>query len=162
MNFPKIIHQIWYQGINKIPKELQNNSHKIINFHKDWNYMIWDDAKIKEHFKNNKKIIDTYNKLVMTPKLRKEEVVVNDEDDKPLKDENGKVVKKIVLAVVLDNNEKPVHEIIGHVELCVLLEMMLRYLNDNEIKKNTKSKNKSIKYFLLPEMAIYYKLYKVL
>ena len=105
---------------------------------------------------------DMFNKLVMTPKLRKEEVVVNDEDDKPLKDENGKVVKKIVLAIVLDKDEKPVNEIIGHVELCVLLEMMLRYLNDNEIKKNTKSKNKSIKYFLLPEMAIYYKLYKVL
>ena len=76
--------------------------------------------------------------------------------------ENGKVVKKIVLAIVLDKDEKPVNEIIGHVELCVLLEMMLRYLNDNEIKKNTKSKNKTIKYFLLPEMAIYYKLYKVL
>ena len=105
---------------------------------------------------------DTFNTLVMTPKLRKEEVVVNDEDDKPLKDENGKFVKKIVLAIVLDKDEKPVNEIIGHVELCVLLEMMLRYLNDNEIKKNTKSKNKSIKYFLLPEMAIYYKLYKVL
>ena len=40
--------------------------------------------------------------------------------------------------------------------------MMLRYLNDNEIKKNKKSKSKTIKYFLLPEMAIYYKLYKVL
>ncbi len=26
--------------------------------------MIWDDTKIKEHFKNNKKILNTYNKLI--------------------------------------------------------------------------------------------------
>lgn len=123
-----------------------------------------DESGKDKALKKLSSILDenTFNTLVMTPKLRKEEVVVNDEDDKPLKDENGKVVKKIVLAIVLDKDEKPVNEIIGHVELCVLLEMMLRYLNDNEIKKNTKSKNKTIKYFLLPEMAIYYKLYKVL
>ena len=97
---------------------------------------------------------DTLRKTFLVTTIQKErDYYVN---------KNGKVVKKMVLAIVLDKDEKPVNEIIGHVELCVLLEMMLRYLNDNEIKKNTKSKSKTIKYFLLPEMAIYYKLYKVL
>ena len=44
---------------------------------------------------------------------------------------------------------------IGHSEMCVLLELMLRYLNSSNLKKDNK------KYFLTPELAIYYKLYKV-
>lgn len=60
---PKIIHQIWYQGVDAIPRDLVTNSKKIIEFHKTWDYVIWDDNKIKNHFKNNKKILNTYNKL---------------------------------------------------------------------------------------------------
>ena len=54
-------------------------------------------------------------------------------------------------AIVVDKDDIPVDEMIGHTEMCVLLEIILRYLNDTEIKK----------YFLTPELAIYYKLYKV-
>lgn len=60
---PKIIHQIWYQGINEIPKDLQNNSKKIINIHQKWKYIIWDDNLVKSYFKNNRKVLNTYNKL---------------------------------------------------------------------------------------------------
>lgn len=60
---PKIIHQIWYQGVDKIPQNLQNNSNKIINLHKNWKYMIWDNNSIKKYFKNNHRILTTYNKL---------------------------------------------------------------------------------------------------
>ena len=44
-------------------------------------------------------------------------------------------------------------EAINHLELCVIQEFILRYFN--EIKQNNK------KWFLTPEMAIFFKLYKV-
>ena len=56
-------------------------------------------------------------------------------------------------AIVVDKDDNPVEEIIGHSEMCVLLELILRHLNDD--KKDIK------KYFITPELAIYYKLYKV-
>ena len=57
-------------------------------------------------------------------------------------------------AIVVDKDDKPVEEMIGHSEMCVLLELILRHLNDD--KKDDKKK-----YFITPELAIYYKLYKV-
>jgi mannosyltransferase OCH1-like enzyme len=48
--FPKIIHQIWYQGVDQIPSKLQKNSMDIINFHPGWQYMIWDNTKIENFF----------------------------------------------------------------------------------------------------------------
>ena len=56
-------------------------------------------------------------------------------------------------AIVVDKDDNPVEEMIGHSEMCVLLELILRNLNDD--KKDEK------KYFITPELAIYYKLYKV-
>jgi len=73
---------------------------------------------------------DNYNKLVIRPKLNKDEHIINDKDG------------------------KPVTETIGHVELCVLMEFILRYFNS--FKREDK------KWFLTPEMAIYHKLYKVI
>jgi phage-related minor tail protein len=49
--------------------------------------------------------------------------------------------------------DEPARDAISHAELCVLEEILLRYFN--KIKKNNK------KWFLTPEMAIYYKLYTV-
>jgi hypothetical protein len=72
-----------------------------------------------------------FDSLVLRPKLNKENEIVVDKDD------------------------TPVEEMIGHSEMCVLLETMLRYLNSSNLKKDNK------KYFLTPELAIYYKLYKV-
>lgn len=46
------------------------------------------------------------------------------------------------------------HEAVNQMELCVLQEFILRHYND--IRKNGK------RWFLLPELAIYYKLYKVI
>jgi len=46
-----------------------------------------------------------------------------------------------------------ISEAIGHTELCVIQEIMLRYFD--KIKKNDK------KWFFSPDMAIYHKLYKV-
>jgi hypothetical protein len=83
---------------------------------------------------------DDYNKLVLRPKLSKDEVI----------DKDGKPVKQIII----DKQGKPVTEIIGHVELCVLMEFILRYFN--------RFKREDKKWFLTPEMAMYHKLYKVI
>ena len=61
--FPKIIHQIWYQGIDKIPANLIKNCELLKSFHPQWKYIIWDDEKIKSHFEKNEKIISTYTNL---------------------------------------------------------------------------------------------------
>jgi hypothetical protein len=82
---------------------------------------------------------DDYNKLVIRPKLSKQQF---DKDGKPIKQ-----------AIIIKDG-KPVTEIIGHVELCVLMEFILRYFNS--LKREDK------KWFLTPEMAIYHKLYKVI
>jgi hypothetical protein len=73
----------------------------------------------------------TFDSLVLRPKLNKDNEIVVDKDD------------------------NAVEEMIGHSEMCVLLELVLRYLNSSNLKKDNK------KYFVTPELAIYYKLYKV-
>ena len=53
---------------------------------------------------------------------------------------------------VKDDNGVIVEEAVGNVELCVLVEFVLRYFN--VVKKNAK------KWFFTPEMAIHHNLYK--
>jgi hypothetical protein len=53
-----------------------------------------------------------------------------------------------------DEDGNIIREAIGQIELCILQEFILRYYDT--IKKNEK------KWFLTPEMAIYYKLYKII
>jgi len=65
------------------------------------------------------------------------ETKYTNETTKATKDENGNITR----------------ESIGHVELCVIQEFVLRYFD--AIKRDNK------KWFLTPEMAIYFKLYKV-
>ena len=59
--------------------------------------------------------------------------------------ENTKILK--------DANGKVIQEAIGQIELCIWQEFILRYYN--RTKKNDK------KWFLTPEMALYYKLYTI-
>ena len=50
---PNIIHQIWFQGEDKIP-ELHKKYQKICkNMYKDWEYMFWDDHKIQDLIQSN-------------------------------------------------------------------------------------------------------------
>ena len=61
---PKIIHQIWLQGYNQIPKQLliyHKNCH-IVN--DGFKHILWDEPKIKLLLENNfgKKYIETFNK----------------------------------------------------------------------------------------------------
>ena len=54
---------------------------------------------------------------------------------------------------IKDIDKNIIQEAVGHTELCVLEEFLLRYFN--EIRRDDK------KWFLTPEMAIFYKLYKI-
>jgi mannosyltransferase OCH1-like enzyme len=51
---PKIIHQIWIQGYNQAPFELQKFCQECRKINFDFQYILWDDDRIKkllsEHF----------------------------------------------------------------------------------------------------------------
>ena len=87
----------------------------------------------------------TFDKLIFRTKLDKDAWTKLDKDPTKLDQD---------IFIVVDKDGNPVKEMIGHSEMCVLLEFVLRYLND-VVKKDGK------KYFVTPELAIYYKLYKV-
>jgi mannosyltransferase OCH1-like enzyme len=60
---PKIIHQIWIQGHDKIPDKLKIFQQQILKLHNNdkWKYILWDDNKIIELIsKVNKVLLDTY------------------------------------------------------------------------------------------------------
>jgi hypothetical protein len=59
--------------------------------------------------------------------------------------ENTKIIK--------DDDKNVIQDAMGHVELCIIQEFILRYFD--RIRKNNK------KWFLSPEMALYYKLYTI-
>jgi hypothetical protein len=59
--------------------------------------------------------------------------------------ENTKIIK--------DDDKNVVQDAVGHIELCVVQEFVLRFFD--KIRKNDK------KWFLSPEMALYYKLYTI-
>jgi len=59
--------------------------------------------------------------------------------------ENTKIIK--------DEDKNIIQDAVGHVELCVTQEFILRYFD--KIRKNNK------KWFLSPEMALYYKIYTI-
>lgn len=60
---PKTIHQIWIQGEEFIPENLVQNKDKIKQLHPQWKYILWDEVKILELLKRNKKWIKTYYKF---------------------------------------------------------------------------------------------------
>jgi len=60
--FPKIIHQIWYQG-GSCPDNLNQNTIKLKSYHKKWKYILWDNKKIINLIKNDREVLDSYKKL---------------------------------------------------------------------------------------------------
>jgi len=62
--FPKIIHQIWIQGEDKIPEKFHENISKNKENNPDWKYIIWDEPMIMQLLKEtNPEWLETYNKL---------------------------------------------------------------------------------------------------
>lgn len=61
---PKIIHQIWIQGEENIPKDLSVNVKKIKQLHPEWKYMLWDEISILQLLKNtNREWLSNYYKF---------------------------------------------------------------------------------------------------
>lgn len=60
---PKIIHQIWIQGCDKIPDNLRKLHENCRKTNDDFEYICWDDDKIKNFLQKNydKKYLDLYN-----------------------------------------------------------------------------------------------------
>ena len=60
-DFPKIVHQIWYQGEDQIPEKYHENMYKTKVTLRDYQYIIWDNDKIENFLrKQNKTILDKY------------------------------------------------------------------------------------------------------
>ncbi len=63
MSIPKIIHQIWIQGYDYIPKHLKEYHLECKKINKDFKFIVWDDKSIREYIKANfkKKYLDLYD-----------------------------------------------------------------------------------------------------
>jgi len=64
---PKIINQIWIQGIENIPKELYNNHLILKNSNPNYEIKLWDNKSISELLKN--KYPEIYNVYLNCDKL---------------------------------------------------------------------------------------------
>lgn len=48
MKIPKIVHQIWFQGCNNIPKKYYANIASVRKYSPDWKYKCWSDKELYE------------------------------------------------------------------------------------------------------------------
>ena len=58
--FPKIIHQIWLQGVENMPDKYKHNMEQNKKINSGWEYILWDDIKIINLLRENDKWINTY------------------------------------------------------------------------------------------------------
>lgn len=62
LNNEKIVHQIWFQGKDKIPKKYHKNLKKTKKTLKNWRHIIWDDNSLQSVLKEmGEKYIQKYN-----------------------------------------------------------------------------------------------------
>lgn len=102
---PKIIHQIWFQGYDKLPKHLHDFHKSWKEMHPDYQIIVWDEISISQVVSTmNDDIIDmyhSYKKMIQKIDLAKYIILYNyggiyiDMDVKSLKS----------LDILLDKNE---------------------------------------------------------
>ena len=65
MSIPKIIHQIWWQGKDKLPKRYKDFRKSWLNNHKLWVFKIWDKKTFSKLLLNigNDNYIEIYKSL---------------------------------------------------------------------------------------------------
>ena len=52
-HIPKVIHQIWYQGGNKVPKEYRRYAISWMRNHEDYEYLLWEKDDIENLIKRS-------------------------------------------------------------------------------------------------------------
>ena len=58
---PKIIHQIWFQGKDKLPRRYNSYVKNIKKLHPQWEYKMWDHKSMKHLIKTEaSEFLDTY------------------------------------------------------------------------------------------------------
>lgn len=50
---PRIIHQIWYQGVAALPAKYQRYHQSWVKHHPHWEFRIWDEHMLLEHVKQH-------------------------------------------------------------------------------------------------------------
>lgn len=60
MEIPKIIHQIWYQGENKLPEKFHSRQKLWKDMHINWQYKLWDHKKMQDLIEKYPKYLKTY------------------------------------------------------------------------------------------------------
>jgi len=67
-NIPKIIHQIWWQGMNKLPNKYKEYNKSWINKNKSWKIIYWDEYKIiqllKKYYPDILKLLNNYEFMI--------------------------------------------------------------------------------------------------
>ena len=64
MEFPRIIHQIWLQGLVDLPEKYLNNVNQIKNYNPNFEHILWDEIQILEMFKSEPQLLKVYYKLL--------------------------------------------------------------------------------------------------
>ena len=115
-----------------------NNIIGFMGYEKNYKYLIF---KTKDMLSKR----DTGARCDESGKIKSIQILNKILGEEKYTKENTKIEKEA--------NGKIIHEAIGQIELCILQEFILRYYD--KIRQNNK------KWFVTPEMAIYYKLYTI-
>jgi hypothetical protein len=115
-----------------------NNIIGFMGYEKNYKYLIF---KTKDMLSKR----DTGARCDESGKIKSIQILNKILGEEKYTKENTKIEKEA--------NGKIIHDAIGQIELCILQEFILRYYD--KIRKNNK------KWFVTPEMAIYYKLYTI-
>lgn len=63
MGFPKIIHQIWFQGVDKLKDEHIDNMESIKRNHPIWTHKLWDEQSMFDIVRKDTQLLRIWKKL---------------------------------------------------------------------------------------------------
>lgn len=64
---PKIIHHIWIQGQENLPKKESQTINDIINLNPSWQHILWDDVSIRKLLNSYPELLNKYNDVDKLP-----------------------------------------------------------------------------------------------
>ncbi len=118
-DIPKIIHQIWWQGLSELPERYQSWFEQWSEMHPNWKHWCWDEAQVyqlmQEHYPKYLPLLKSYDKMIQRIDLSRIFIlhhfggVYCDMDSRPLKPLDSLLLDKGI-KLFFDNiiAEKPV------------------------------------------------------